>query len=264
MHIRKLRAIRNTLLVFIVTVFGVEFGLRVIDPVGWYRTGMDWRALVAQIIPRDGYYVMADGYYDLYYYDVTISDNLRVVPNNGSGCRVVALGDSFTFAMGVQDHETWVNLAARETGYEWINTGMPGLQASNLLAVKRDYPADVYVYLNTQNDAQSHAQAPQLTPQSLFSASSLYFFKFVYPGLIYDLAEYERVMPELLQGDVIWYSFDIHPQLDYNIEHGANLLSNNMERFGQRDGHASANGNQQIYDEMRPTLLPYLADRCNT
>jgi hypothetical protein len=264
MRIKTLRRIRNSLLLFIVTVVCIEAGLRLVDPIGWYKTAYDWRVLAENTVARDGYYVMRDGYYDLHYYDVTIADQLRVTPDNGSGCRVVALGDSFTFAMGVDDQYSWVNLAAQETGYEWINTGMPGLQATNLLAVKRDYPADVYVYLNTQNDAQTQAEKPNPAPEMLFSASNLYFFKLVYPDLIYNLDEYERVMPDLLSGDVIWYSFDIHPQLEYNIEHGAILLSNNMERFGRRDGHASVNGNQQIYNEMRPTLLPYLAQHCQT
>jgi hypothetical protein len=262
------KTLRNTLIIIIITLVMLEALLVIVDPIRFSEVQNDWSNLRQYVVQRDNYYVFRPGTYELIRYSVTINeDGTRNLPDNGSGCRVVAVGDSFTFGMGVDNHESWVNHAARETGYNWTNSGMPGLQASNFVTVLDEYPADVYVYLNTANDAAVYeeitAERPVYRP---FSALTVYIYRAAQLPLTYETpSNYEQYLETITARDnLIWYTIDNSPQLETNLQYGAIALPDTFEIIGMDDSHPNPTGHEQIWNMMEPTLKPFVERYCES
>jgi hypothetical protein len=264
----EMKALRNTLIIILITLVMLEALLVIVDPIRFSEVQRDWSDLREHVVKRDNYYVFRPGTYDLVRYSVTINeDGTRNLPDNGSGCRVVAVGDSFTFGMGVDDNESWVNIAARETGYNWINSGMPGLQASNFVTILDEYPADVYVYLNTANDAAVYEEiTPEQAPYRPFSALTLYIYRAANLPLVYEAPDNYRSYLDTItaRDNLIWYTIDNSPQLDINIEYGAIVLPSTFEIIGVDDSHPNPTGHEQIWKTMENTLKPFVESYCES
>ena len=82
--------------------------------------------------------------------------------------KIVCLGDSLTYGIGVRRRETWAALAASETGWDICNKGISGDTTSGMLArFSRDVLAqkpDVAVLMGGGNDLL--AGCPRAIPQS--------------------------------------------------------------------------------------------------
>jgi acyl-CoA thioesterase-1 len=70
--------------------------------------------------------------------------------------RIVCLGDSLTYGFGVSRSDTWVSLAAKRTGIEFINCGINGDTTGRMLARLQNamtvYSPDKVLLMGGSND----------------------------------------------------------------------------------------------------------------
>lgn len=138
-------------------IFILEIYFRIYDPLGM-RYIRDMRRLwnVEMEWGEEGWLVKP-GRHDFSDSSAVVLDNrTRFVPdtNSSSDCQIVAVGDSVTFGLWVDDDETWVNQLARLLPeVEFINAGVPGYNSPQLLYTFSRFPdADGYLYLVVDND----------------------------------------------------------------------------------------------------------------
>lgn len=164
-----------------VSLLAVEAALALLDPLGGYRYFNDLRIFQARYLPHAArYYVPAPGLWQMsnWTYQIDLPDYTRHTPASkpDADCTVVALGDSVTFGLGVNDDETWPNYYAEMTGCGVINTAMPGYDIWAVEAAYKAFPdADRYLYLLISNDAD-HDAAAQVRLQGRESAINMYLY----------------------------------------------------------------------------------------
>lgn len=160
---RTTRRIAFALVVTAVSLLVTEAALALIDPLGMWRYYNDLRGVRASFRPDAARVFVAEpGVYRMSNWTFTIdADGTRHTPASRADapCTVVALGDSVTFGMGVNDAETWPNLYAEATGCRVVNAALPGYDIWAVYAAYRAHPyADRYVYLLIENDAAHDAE----------------------------------------------------------------------------------------------------------
>ncbi|MGB1288524.1 MAG: hypothetical protein ACPG7F_18460 [Aggregatilineales bacterium] len=156
--------LRRTILIglisVLVSVVSTELFLTVIDPWG-VRTYFHEIEHIQQLYTlTERGYVLPSGVHDFKNWSVTINDaNMRYIPANTppdeATCQVAFVGDSVTFGYGVNDADMWVNLIARDfPQIHFLNTGVPGYNSVNVRHAIENIPADGYLYLLIENDAE--------------------------------------------------------------------------------------------------------------
>lgn len=178
---RWMRRIAVALILVALTLLTSEALLRWIDPLGFWRYYNDLRAVRSNTWPHaDRHFVAAPGRFELmgWSYRVDLPDYTRHTPSskNEAGCTIVALGDSVTFGLGVDDGETWPNLLAEQTDCSVVNAGVPGYDLWTVYKTYTAFPeADKYVYLLIENDAAHDTERLADVPPSV-SAVKAYLY----------------------------------------------------------------------------------------
>ncbi len=152
-----LKSLIGAALIVAFTLLLLEVVLRVLDP--WGLIYFEDLATMGneQFIPDDQRgYLIPDGSYAFRSWSATIQAGGRVLPdaNTDAACELVILGDSVAFGYGVNDDQTWANLAAAQLpGVHLRNLAMPRYNSTNVLQTLQAYPdANGYVYLIINND----------------------------------------------------------------------------------------------------------------
>ena len=141
------------------TLILIEILLRAVDPWGLHYF-QDLETMGNSIFQSDfgRGYIIPDGEYNFTRWQAQVQNSGRVVPEtySFSDCKIAILGDSVAFGYGVNDEQTWLNVAAREfPGVQLINLGVPRYNSTNVVGTWEDYPnADAYLYLIISNDLE--------------------------------------------------------------------------------------------------------------
>lgn len=175
-----LRAVKVVSIWIILSLLAIEGLLRGADPLGVLRVTYDLSALWRHLEDDARGYRIRPGEYTLSNWHATIlPDGTRAVPDTTAGKRrLVVVGDSFTFGLGVSDSETWVNLLAKDMpGWTVVNAGMPAYNIDNARRSIAAYPAERYIYLLYGNDDEAafdwlHAYEDM----NRYSAMSIYWW----------------------------------------------------------------------------------------
>lgn len=146
------------LLSFLFCFFLLEVYLRTADPWGLsYVHDIDdfYSYYDTQTYAPD--WVIAPGQYEYTGSSMMVlADHTRLVPdtNQTANCTVVAIGDSVTFGMWVDDEATWVNQLARNfPEVHFVNAGIPGYESQHIRRMQGRFPdAEGYIYLIVRND----------------------------------------------------------------------------------------------------------------
>lgn len=151
---RRLRkALRDILMIGVLTLAALEIGLTFVDPFGMaFFAKVDW---LEEFLGRaNGSYSLSPGTYAMAGWTVTMNDALtRDVPDSGEGCTVLFTGDSVTWGWGVDDNETFANLIARDLDVRAINAAMFGYSSEDVAAALQFFDDDdLGVYLIFPND----------------------------------------------------------------------------------------------------------------
>jgi hypothetical protein len=141
------------------TLLLIEVLLRAVDPWGLYYF-QDLEQLGNVIFQPDPVrgYIIPDGEYTFTRWKAEVRNGGRVVPAtySDSACTIAILGDSVAFGYGVNDGDTWLNVAAREfPDVQFMDLGVPRYNSTNVVGTWKAYPnADAYVYLIISNDLE--------------------------------------------------------------------------------------------------------------
>jgi hypothetical protein len=155
---RLLRRLAAIGVVMVLTLVLIEVLLRITDPFGVVYFHDIARNFYDVSLPDQRGYVVAPGEYQASHWSFNIlPDNTRAVPDTSPEAEntMVFIGDSITFGYGVDDHETWVNLVAREfPDWHVINDSYPGWSIENLEGAWEMHPdADLIFVLTITNDS---------------------------------------------------------------------------------------------------------------
>jgi hypothetical protein len=159
------KALLTAFLFVLVPLLMLEGLLRFFDPWGIYF--FDDMAKLANDFERHeqrGFY-LPDGVYRFSNWQATIKDGVRAIPvaNSDTDCRIVLLGDSFTFGYGVNDDETWAyHLAKQFPNVEFLNTGITAYNSYNIQRIYEQFPdATAYLYTVIYNDWEPNLDPTQ-------------------------------------------------------------------------------------------------------
>lgn len=193
---------------FLIAVAGIEIYLWHADPYGLRLYLMDFRALTSHRTSHPTGTQYHVGHHELGGYSFTaLPDGLRLVPDTGrSECIITAIGDSVTFGMGVDDHETWVNLLAqRYPDVQFLNAGRPTYSVSNVLASYNYYDeSDAFIYIVIDDDDGEFLRHQYNSPPPHIFAIQIYMYFWVYPAKSpFNMDNFMKDFVPLLQKDNI-------------------------------------------------------------
>jgi hypothetical protein len=182
-------------------------------------------------------------------------------------CRLVLLGDSVTFGLGIDDEVTWANLIAqRRPDLRVVNAALPWYDVWAVARTAEALSADWRVYLLVDNDAD-HTAEEALTLIDRVSAIKLY------TNLI-SSGQHEAGGPggEAAVPEDFWAALDgllTDPHLlvvglrgTWLAEQVAasgraiTLIEPYTGRLSWADAHPDAEGHRQIADQVLPLLPP--------
>ena len=173
---------RRVLIEFLLGVLlffvGVEALLRAFDPWRVLAYYDDLEALYRGFEDTPHGYALRPGEYRFSSWTARIlPDGTRLIQSSRSaGCKIVAVGDSVTFGYGVSDGDTWVSVLARALpGIQFVNAGVPGYNAEDVLRARQGIQGDAYLYLLIGNDND-----PPLPWQSYQSLQGSAMAKYLY------------------------------------------------------------------------------------
>lgn len=146
------------LLLILFTLLGIDLFLNMVDPSGIKAYFYDLDTLFTDAEPHATRgYILRSKVYKFWHWQATVlDDHTRLVPDTAKAhCVIAFVGDSVTFGHGVNDADTFTSqLAATAPGVQYVNAGVNGYNAAQVLATVKSYPAAGYVYLLIDNDAQ--------------------------------------------------------------------------------------------------------------
>jgi lysophospholipase L1-like esterase len=248
----------RVLLITILTLLTIEVFLTLFDPLG-AKAYFDDLAQLYRHMRYDAHrdYVLAPGDYHFSHWQAHIyADTTRRVPNTRlTSCRLAMVGDSVTFGHGVNDKDTWVNLIAKAMpDTTFLNAGVNGYNIEQVYKTISYNHADGYFYLLIPNDADPTINWQAAPP--LRSTLSLYLFvlsnqhaqnntnrdKGRFNAIWALIHTKTHVVTVGLNGDPLAGLAGV-PTVDFWTH--ANSMA---------DGHANAQGNQELAAE----LLPYV------
>lgn len=256
---------------FIITLAGIEFFLWHGDPYGLRVYLTDFQALtrLRTSHPTGTQYYL--GHHELERYSFTaLPDGLRLVPDTGrSDCIITAIGDSVTFGMGVDDHETWVNLLAqRYPKVQFLNAGRPTYSVSNVLASYNYYDqSDGFIYIVIDDDDGDFLRHKHNSPPPRVFAIQLYVYFWLYPAKApFNMGRFMKdFVPLLEQDDIVIIDFqedrlvldDLVAQ--YPSLHPVPMYTHVISRA---DPHPTPAGHIEIADGIDALVGELIARRC--
>jgi len=262
-------------------LFGLEALLNWFDPWGAVRYFKAGGPTTDLYIPHESRYVLPAGDYDFGNWAAQIAaDFTRNVPDNGVGaCRIIFLGDSVTFGLGVDDDETWANqLAARHPAWDVVNAAVPGYNSSAVRDTLRNFDADAYAYLIIANDAGPLAFYPDIQQHNdALSAIAIYWQTwriqqrgFEHPPQMIEqngqllrrfdadiaaLAALPRLLMAGFEGDGLAESARV--QYESLV-----LIPPYHSQISFADPHPDAEGHLQIADAIEPHVVAHVHSHC--
>ena len=263
-------------------IIGMEIALRIVDPLGIHVYMRDGKQLQEAVIPHNERgYVYEEGTYNLTRVSAQINeDHSRYVPDSGQGdCTIAFVGDSFTFALGVSDDESWVNWIAQDyPDVTMINAGTPGYNAEQVYQSVLDIPVDGYVYLIFDNDMD---KVLDIVPDTGFNWRRFHDSAIVHYWTIITKRQPEKIITET--DDVTfshqdWESFYHHLALLEEMENvfmfvlGEGDWKDNYYQIPSLgrdymispfDAHADPAGNEYIASQISPRVGELIADVCD-
>jgi hypothetical protein len=265
------RKFAAALLLAAVSLLAIEGALAWLDPLGIWRYYNDLRGVRMRFKSDDErIYVAAPGTYQMSNWEYTIEDGgTRHIPANdpNAGNTIVVLGDSVAFGLGVDDSETWPNLIAEATGYQVINTALPGYDLWAVRAAHDAFPdADQFIYLLIENDA-AHDAVQHINPPTGTSAIRVYLYLFqtgrvdVHEATIPEdfWAEYDALVAD---PRVMVYGFRDGGLAEQVAASGRaiTLIEPYTGRLSWADAHPDAEGHRQIAEQVLNLLPPMPLD----
>jgi hypothetical protein len=255
-------------LLFLVALF--EVYLRS-DPFGVYRYSDDMAILFNRFVYTPGRVITyKPGVVTFSNWQMTtLPDGSRAVPgtNTAATCKVVLLGDSVTFAWGVNDAETWPSLVARQLpSVHLINTGSPGYSIYEVAATMDAVPAEGYVYLLVNNDSvrpRYRGATPIPTPFRSTIQTHLEFPLYMQGAEAEFDAAFYATLERMIAAGVSVVAFDVGKSKALAVRYPAvRLIPFYTSRISQADAHADAVGNRQLTATMLPIVTELAATRC--
>jgi hypothetical protein len=123
----------------------------------------------------------------------------------------VAVGDSFTFGMGVEQEETWVAQVAKSLGHEIINFGIPAQGPAQYTRVLKRYALPmrprVAFYGFYFNDLDSASRFRRMKPQLIPVGRYVRHYSYVF-NLVRESKTSPPVQPALAKADNLEMSLD--------------------------------------------------------
>lgn len=169
-----MRTLALILLGVLAGLLAVHITLVTVDPLGVIAYGRALQWVRADTLPHPTGYRHPTGVHATPFGRVTIlPDGTRWTGSAPNGCRLLIVGDSVAFGMGVGDTDTFAaHLARLRPDWHVINTARVGYNSGNLARAAQAAEADTVLYLMVNNDA-----APPVgvwTPIALPSPIRLY------------------------------------------------------------------------------------------
>jgi hypothetical protein len=287
----KLKPFLGALAIVLITLGLLEFLVSRIDPWGLYYLD-DLKTLYRGYISDDlRGYRLGDGEYSFRHWTAKVENGTRIIPSSGSDtslCKLVFLGDSVTFGQGVSDNEVWINLiASKIPNVHFVNTGTPGYSSTNVLGTYKAFPgANAYIYLIAGNDtdpafdlADLKSQADQFERQPWLARYVAYMISLsrvnntaTISPMSSEKPDHSRFFGELdqlVQDDkltIVGLLNDPNPLAEEILQRGYDLKTiNYWTHFNSRiDGHANAEGNQEIAAQMMPIVQSVVNQECGS
>lgn len=265
------RLIIRLLLGIIIGLLMLEGLLRLFDPLGLiYFPNIDYLNTHLEPSPNREYMLPA-GQYILHGWSATEADNnTRLVPDNADGdCTLLFVGDSVTWGEGVNDDATWVNLVARQLpGVNVINAGLNGYNSEDVRNTIPDFPgARAIIYLVIDNDPFVTAPFSKGGAPEYLSAID-YYLLYLFrtrrePPQSDDWPRFYRDMDAMSTDPrVTFVAFDAPFGRDLAARYPVRLIPMYTHWISAADGHANAEGNQQIAAAMLPIAQSVVKDKC--
>ncbi|MCL4878764.1 MAG: hypothetical protein KJ064_19040 [Anaerolineae bacterium] len=203
-----------------------------------------------------------------------LADHTRLVPdtNQTANCTVVAIGDSVTFGMWVDDEATWVNQLARNfLEVHFVNAGIPGYESQHIRRMQRRFPdADGYIYLIVRNDVSKEGFSYKtIAPNSIEFYLTAYFKVAINRALgteeVYDWPRFwEDIAAIKASGNTLIFTYD--DKVSHKIvEHDPEIipLAWKVEPLSVVDGHPTAASHQEAAELMQPYVAAFLENVCH-
>lgn len=250
------------------SVVGAEFLFRTLDPLGtvYFENSNTYYDAT---VPDETGYVLRPGYTHLKGWSFAIlNDGTRIVPDIAEGRRIVFVGDSITFGLGVNDQDVWVYKVCSDLKLRCVNAGRAGYAAANVADVVSRYPADCVVFLTISNDDEARAQYSEkrYTPYPSAIAENLFwlFVRGNYGRFVKkDRVAFDEAMSLLSHRlNTLIVAFDDGKYGDAVAEqYGTALIPDYTGRISVLDPHPDTYGNRQIAESITSVIEQWLATR---
>jgi hypothetical protein len=230
--------------------------LALIDPLGIVRFRGDLRQFYAEASHLSDVtdYVLTPGIHDFGDWVMAVdTDGRRIVPDTAQDCvqTLAFVGDSVTMGFGVDDAETWVNLVAREfPGLCFINAGVSGY---NSRSVRETLPAaDIYIYYIVENDVETVTPPHPSSPlDSTLYRYLWYLYHKPHVGTKAELARFWADIEDLAARGIYFVGdSDLMARVAAQYPAQSFMVERWNTTVSWADGHADANGNQEIATQM--------------
>jgi len=245
----------------------LEIALQLIDPLRAKPYFADLALLFGEATSDDTRgYVLPAGAYRLSNWTATIlDDHTRLVPDtHDADCSIAFVGDSVTFAYGVDDTETWVNVLAQHfPRAQLINAGVPAYNASQVEATIKETRASGFFYTLVSNDAGAlfDWRHPIISTQPILPVY-LYILSSSYNDFEPDYTAFDaalgrmKAMPNVM---IVGFEGDALAQ-----RAGVPTVPMWTQSNSRVDSHANAEGNQVISAAMQPYVEQVIEETCPT
>jgi hypothetical protein len=267
----------STIMGISLSILLLEMLLRLTDPWGAVRYFTATGPTLDLYIPYGERDVLPAGDYHFSSWSAHINpDHSRFVPDNGAGnCKLAFVGDSVTFGLGVNDAETWVNLIASHHP-EWnaINSGVAGYNSYAVRLTIADTPADMYIYLITNNDADLQLFHPVVEPHHTYHLALQIYWRTwqiqqqAYerpPEMIGSGRRFDRDILTLSSHEnilILGFANDELAQSAHDLSPSVILVPPYTEPISFADPHPNQAGHRQIADTIDPFITEYSRAFC--
>ncbi len=263
---RRITRAFKVIVVVVAMVFALEVLLRAFDP--WGAVYYDnVQQLWAAVAPDPSGYTFREGVWPFGNSTFTIlPDGTRAVPGSvDGGPRITFVGDSVTFAQGVDDGDTWISLVCDRLALECVNMGRSSYNIENIAALAETVEGCA-VWLTIENDPAGRQGLPHA--RKLYAPYTLRYLAFALTGRAHPSA----ALPITDQTAPLFRSVIERPDTltlafvgEYGEtmlgRYGVTLIPNPTSGLSRIDGHADAQGNRQIAAAVAPILSDWLHGR---
>lgn len=253
--------LRKILFVVIFTLLSIEGAFR-LDPNGLlkYKASMHRISMSdgSMFRPIPGVYPLGDGV-------ITVTNSaVRYTPDTvQSTCRLAVVGDSVTFGWEVDDHQTWVNLLAKQyQEVEFDNLGVAGYNVEHVSNLVHSLNYDGYIYLYFENDDTVEMSILDYTAPS---AAITYLYAMTYKPRIVEMSN-DEVLTVLngLPKNTLVFGFDLPKTSKLAQSYPITVIPFYTSFISSIDWHPDSVGHQQIYDHIQARVGAFIEATCNT